>query len=152
MSLTTEDASIQQLDKLYKIETECFTEEAFTKQQIAHLMKDYNSVNLVAKLNGEIVAFVIGMIYPERNTSTGHILTIDVLPSHRRKGIALKLLQEIEKIFREKGVKSCHLEVREDNTAALKLYQRLGYRKMAKLEWYYVNADGIYLRKDLTHS
>lgn len=150
MSLIIEDASIRQLDKLYKIEAECFTEEAFTKQQVAHLITDYNSVSLVAKLNGEIVAFIIGMIYLERNALTGHILTIDVLPSHRRKGIAQKLLQKIEKIFKEKGVKSCRLEVREDNAAALRLYQKLGYRKVAKLESYYGNAHGIYLRKDLT--
>jgi ribosomal protein S18 acetylase RimI-like enzyme len=113
-------------------------------------MTDYNSVSLVAKLNGEIVAFIIGMIYLERNALTGHILTIDVLPSHRCKGIAQKLLQEIEKIFKEKDVKSCRLEVREDNTAALRLYQKLRYQKVAKLKGYYGNAHGIYLRKDLT--
>jgi ribosomal-protein-alanine N-acetyltransferase len=150
MSITVEDASIRHLDKLYEIEMECFKREAFTKQQIANLLTDYNSVSLVAKANGEIVGFIIGMIYLERNSLTGHILTIDISPIHRRKGIAQKLLQEIEKIFKGKGVKTCRLEVREDNIAALRLYQKFGYKKVAKLENYYGNAHGICLKKDLT--
>ncbi|MEM2971356.1 MAG: ribosomal protein S18-alanine N-acetyltransferase [Candidatus Bathyarchaeia archaeon] len=150
MSLVIEDASIQQLDRLYEIEMECFKEEAFKKQQIASLLTNYNSISLVAKMNGEIVGFIIGVIYFERNSLVGHILTIDVSPKHRRKGVAQSLLQEIEKIFMEKGVKSCHLEVREDNIAALRLYQKLGYKKVAKIKGYYGNAHGIYLKKDLT--
>jgi ribosomal-protein-alanine N-acetyltransferase len=150
MPITIEDASIRHLDKLYEIEMECFEREAFTKQQIAHLLTDYNSVSLVAKVNGEIIGFIIGIIYLERNSPTGHILTIDISPIYRRKGIAQKLLQEIEKIFKEKGVKACRLEVREDNIAALRLYQKFGYKKVAKLKNYYGNAHGIYLKKDLT--
>ena len=150
MPITIEDASIRHLDKLYEIEMECFEREAFTKQQIAHLLTDYNSVSLVAKVNSEIIGFIIGIIYLERNSPTGHILTIDISPIHRRKGIAQKLLQEIEKIFKEKGVKACRLEVREDNIAALRLYQKFGYKKVAKLKNYYGNAHGIYLKKDLT--
>jgi ribosomal-protein-alanine N-acetyltransferase len=150
MPITIEDASIRHLDKLYEIEMECFEREAFTRQQIAHLLTDYNSVSLVAKVNGEIVGFIIGMIYLERNSLTGHILTIDISLIHRRRGIAQKLLQEIEKIFKGKGVKACRLEVREDNIAALRLYQKFGYKKVAKLKNYYGNAHGIYLKKDLT--
>jgi ribosomal-protein-alanine N-acetyltransferase len=129
---------------------ECFDREAFTKQQIARLLTDYNSVSLVAKANGEIIGLIIGTIYPERNSLVGHILTIDISPIQRRKGTAQKLLQETEKIFREKGVKACRLEVREDNIAALRLYQKFGYKKVAKLKNYYGNAHGIYLKKDLT--
>jgi len=150
MPITIEDASIRHLDRLYEIETECFDREAFTKQQIARLLTDYDSVGLVAKVNSEIVGFIIGTIFLERNSLTGHILTIDISPIHRRKGTAQKLLQKIEKIFKEKGVKACRLEVREDNIAALRLYQKLGYKKVAKLKNYYGNAHGIYLKKDLT--
>jgi len=150
MPTTIEDASIRHLDRLYEIEIECFDREAFTKQQIAHLLTDYNSVSLVAKANGEIIGFIIGTIYSERNLLTGHILTIDISPIHRRKGIAQKLLQATEKIFKEKGVKVCSLEVREDNIAALRLYQKFGYKKVAKLKNYYGNVHGIYLKKALS--
>ena len=150
MPVIIEDASIRYLDRIYEIEMECFDREAFTKQQIAHLLTNYNSVSLVAKVNGEIIGFIIGMIYLERNSLTGHILTIDISRIHRRKGIAQKLLQEIEKIFKEKGLEVCYLEVREDNIVALSLYHKSGYRKIGRLRNYYGNAHGIYLRKTLS--
>lgn len=150
MPIAIEDASIKNLDRLYEIETECFKQEAFGRQQIAHLLTDYNSVSLIARMDGEIAGFIIGMIYADRNAFVGHILTIDVSPLYRRKGIGSQLLQEIEKLFMEKGVKTCHLEVREHNLAALRLYEKSGYRKVNKLKNYYGNANGIHLRKALT--
>ena len=149
MTFKIENASIQDLDKLCKIEMECFSREAFSKQQIASLLANYNSLSLVAKINSETVGFIIGMMHIERNSLVGHILTIDVLPKYRRKGIAQRLLQEIEKIFAEKNVKTCRLEVREDNVAALRLYERLGYKRISKLKYYYGDAHGICLRKTL---
>ncbi|MCS7115409.1 MAG: ribosomal protein S18-alanine N-acetyltransferase [Candidatus Bathyarchaeota archaeon] len=149
LKIAIEDASIRHLDRLYDIERECFKSEAFSKQQIAQLLTHQNSVSLIAKDENTIVGFVIGVIYPENEKLTGHILTIDVHPSHRRMGVGAKLLQEIEKIFIGKGVEKCRLEVREDNLAALKLYQKLGYKKVGKLKNYYRNAHGILLEKTL---
>lgn len=150
MAVTIETASIHNLDRLYQIETECFEAEAFTKQQIAGLLRSYNSISLVAKEDSEIVGFIISNVFVERSALNGHILTIDVLPKHRLRGIGGRLLQEVEKIFVEKGVKASYLEVREGNVAALGLYQRFGYKKVGRLENYYGNSHGIYLRKALT--
>lgn len=150
MPVTVETASMRLLDRLYEIERECFKEEAFSRRQIASLVEDYNSIGLVAVENEKIVGFIIGMICVKRSASDGHILTIDVLPQHQRKGIGMKLLQEIEKIFIEKNVKTCHLEAREDNVEALRLYEKAGYKKIGKLKNYYGKVDGLYLCKPLT--
>ena len=66
-----------------------------------------------------------------------------------RKGIAQILLHEIESVFKEMGMKECHLEVREDNVAALNLYRKLGYTKVGTLEKYYGAKHGLYLKKSL---
>ena len=79
----------------------------------------------------------------------GHMLTIDVASAYRRKGIAQKLLQEIETLLKEKGISECRLEVRENNNAALNLYQKMGYTKIGLLEEYYGTAHGLYLKKCL---
>ncbi len=149
MSVKIQRVSIKHLDKLYEIEIECFDKEAFTKQQIAHLLTDHNSTGLTVELNGEIAGFVIGKIHRKRKSATGHILTIDVSPKHRRKGIGLLLLQGIERIFKDKGVNICFLEAREDNTAALNLYRRLRYEEVEKLENYYEKSHGLRLKKKL---
>ena len=150
MSVKIQRASIKHLDKLYEIEIECFKNEAFTKQQIAYLLTDHNSTSLFVEFNGETAGFVIGKTHRKWKSATGHVLTIDVSPKHRRKGIGLRLLQEIERIFKDKGVNVCFLEVREDNIAALDLYLRFGYREIGRLENYYGNAHGVRLRKTLT--
>ncbi len=149
MVVMVESATLKHLDKLYEIEKMCFKSEAFKKQHIARLLTSYNSVSLIAKVNGDVVGFIIGMVGIEREVLTGHIITMDVAPNYRRRGIGIKLLQEIEKIFMEKGVKICCLEVREDNVPALNLYRKLGYKKTGKLENYYGKAHGIALKKIL---
>ena len=149
MEITIEDVSIKLLDTLYQIEKQCFKQEAFTKQQLTYLLTDYNTIRLAAFTNGEIAGFIIANIDIERKELFGHIITVDVTPAYRRQGIAQKLLQETEAIFKDHGIKECRLEVREDNAAALNLYQKLGYQKTDTLRRYYGTANGLYLKKTL---
>ena len=149
MDIKIEDLSIQLLDQLCEIEKQCFEQEAFTKQQLAYLVADYSTIGLTALVNGEIVGFAIGRVDIGRNEQFGHIVTVDVTPAYRRKGIAQKLLHKLETILSERGIKECRLEVREDNVAALNLYQRLGYTKVGNHEKYYGDAHGFYLKKIL---
>jgi len=55
----------------------------------------------------------------------------------------------MESIFTQKGAQACLLEVREGNVAAIGLYHKLGYEEIGRLENYYGNAHGIYLKKIL---
>jgi ribosomal-protein-alanine N-acetyltransferase len=150
MTITVETASLRHLNRLYEIERECFGEEAFSQHQIATLIRDYNSISLVAVENNIIIGFILGAIYFQRNALDGHVLTIDISPPNRRRGVGSRLLKEIERIFSEKNVKTCHLEVKEDNVEAIKLYEKAGYKKIAKLKNYYGRTDGLYLCKSLT--
>jgi ribosomal-protein-alanine N-acetyltransferase len=79
----------------------------------------------------------------------GHIITINVAPKYRREKIGSKLLGEIESLLKQKDIGECRLEVREDNHAAIKLYQNLGYQSMGRLENYYGKKHGIYFKKTL---
>ena len=150
MTITIETASNRQLEWLYQIEKECFGEEAFSRQQIANLLMDYNTISLIAIEKSNIIGFIIGAIYFERNAVNGHVLTIDVCPQHQRKGVGSKLLQKLEKILAERNVRTCRLEVKENNIKALGLYEKAGYQRIGRLKNYYGNANGLYLQKDLT--
>jgi len=152
MDIKIETATIKLLDKLYEIEKQSFQREAFTKQEIGYLLADYNAISLVARVNNEVVGFAMGRMGVVKGTSCGHIVTLETLPSYRRRGVALKLLREIESLFREKGAVESHLEVREENTAAIGLYIKLGYQLIGKLERYYDDAHGLYLKKNLVSS
>ena len=149
MELKIETASLKLLDKLYQIEEQCFDQEAFTKRQIAYLLSDYNSIALVAKAHHDIAGFIITQVEVEENTEFGHIITINVAPKCRHQKIATRLLQEIEALLKQKGISECRLEVREDNRAAIKLYHKLGYQTIGKLDQYYGKKHGLYLKKAL---
>lgn len=149
MEIKIETASLKLLDRLFEIEEQCFDQEAFTKRQIAYLLTDYNTIALVAKADNDITGFIIAQEEIDDNILYGHIITINVALTYRRKGIATKLLKEIEEIFKQKGITECHLEVREDNKAAVKLYQNSGYQKIGRLEKYYGKKHGLYLKKNL---
>jgi ribosomal-protein-alanine acetyltransferase len=152
MDLTIETATIRLLDKLYEIEKQSFQQEAFTKKQIDSLLTDYNAISLVARVNGEPVGFAIGRMDAKRGKLYGHILTVETLPLHRRMGIAEKLLENLETLLKGKGAVESRLEVRENNIAAISLYEKLGYRQVGKLEKYYGDTHGLYLKKILGDS
>ena len=149
MEITIETASIRLLDKFFALEEQCFDQEAFTKRQISYLLTGYNTIALAAKTNNDVAGFIITQIEIENEAAFGHIITINVAPKYRKKGIAKKMLKETEDLLKQKGIPECHLEVREDNSAALKLYQNSGYQKIGKLEKYYGRANGLYFKKTL---
>ena len=148
MEIKIETATIRLLDTLYQIEEQCFSEEAFTKRQIAYLLTDYNTIALAAKTQNEVAGFIIAQVETDE-TEYGHIITVNVALNYRHKGVATKLLHETESLIKDRGISECRLEVREDNNAAIKLYHKLGYQTMGKLERYYGKKHGIYLKKTL---
>lgn len=149
MELRIELATVKLLEPLFKIEQQCFDQEAFTKQQIAYLLTDFHTIALVAKVDGEIAGFIIAQVEIEKNTEFGHIVTINVAPSFRRKKVATKMIQQLETTLKQRSISQSRLEVREDNHAAIKLYQNLNYQTVTKLDRYYGKKHGLFLKKTL---
>jgi ribosomal-protein-alanine N-acetyltransferase len=66
------------------------------------------------------------------------LISVAVLPTHRRKGIAERLIHRgLEKI----GSTACHLDVRVSNEGAIRLYERLGFQKVRIFPAYYANSE-----------
>ncbi len=149
MSVTIQRTTMNDLEPLCRIERECFIREAFNKQHIAFLLENPNAVSLTAKIDNSIAGFVIGLIHRHDEEVVGHIYTLDVAVKYRRKGVGIKLLDEIERIFVKMGARLCYLEARKDNLAALELYRKHGYVKMKELRDYYKDAHGVQLSKKI---
>jgi ribosomal-protein-alanine acetyltransferase len=149
MPFKIETATLEDLDALQKIEKECFSEEAFTQEHLTYLLETPNAISLKAEADNKIVGFIMGLIETHGKVRGGHIFTIDVAAKHRRTGIGLKLLDELERFFLENGVKAVYLEVRADNKAALELYRKKGYSEIQPLENYYSKgAHGFRMKKE----
>lgn len=71
------------------------------------------------------------------------ILTIGVIPSVRRQGIASALLQELLTYARAQGVHRVFLEVSAHNPAAQALYARYGFVRTGTRPNYYQTSSGL---------
>jgi len=150
LQITLKPADLRNLEELFRIERECFTLEAFSKEQIASLLRNPNATGLLVKVDGEVAGFVIGLIENHEKAKVGHVYTIDVAVKYRRKGIGIRLLKEIENTFVKQGVETSYLEVRTDNQAARRLYQKQGYHEIESLDNFYsTGVHGLRLKKQL---
>ena len=64
-----------------------------------------------------------------RTPDAMHVLSVNVEPQSRGRGIGKMLLTEAETRAKLAGVRKMSLNVREDNIGAMRLYTRLGYRE-----------------------
>ncbi|MFM8843017.1 MAG: ribosomal protein S18-alanine N-acetyltransferase [Actinomycetota bacterium] len=101
-----------------------------------------------------IVAFygteVIGYAGIALAGDVADIHTLTVIPTHRKQGIASKMLAELEAWGREKKVSAFMLEMREGNIEAQPLYEKHGYSVVSRRDNYY--APGIHaliMRKEV---
>jgi len=86
---------------------------------------------LVFEAEAGVVAYLI-------YNSEGHIISMAVSPSHRRKGIATELFRHaLEKS------ESVWLEVRSRNYGAIRFYESMGMRAVGKVEEYYDGDDAL---------
>jgi len=152
VSVVVRRAVMGDLEALWEIERECFSAaEAFLRAEIAYLLEASEGVSLVAEVDGEVVGFVAGLIERRGDGGrVGHVYTLDVRAGHRRKGVASRLLDGLERAFAERGIAACILEVRVDNVAALRLYSGRGYAVVERLRDYYGRGvHGLRLKRDL---
>lgn len=66
-----------------------------------------------------------------------HITTVAVSPESRGQRIGERLLVHLLQACQVEGIKWVTLEVRKDNTAALKLYEKFGFVKAGERKEYY---------------
>jgi ribosomal protein S18 acetylase RimI-like enzyme len=62
-----------------------------------------------------------------------YISNLAVFEKYRRKGIALKLLNRVEEVAAEKGLNKLSLIVEIDNSHAISLYEKFGFRIVKKV-------------------
>jgi ribosomal-protein-alanine N-acetyltransferase len=87
-----------------------------------------------AKGRGKQIA---GFIITARQELHGHIVTIDVLETHRRAGLGASLLHRAEVRLRKRGAREVWLETATDNEAAIAFWQKHGYRTRGRIRNYY---------------
>jgi GNAT superfamily N-acetyltransferase len=85
---------------------------------------------LPATLVAEAPEGVVGYLYGEATGATGYVRHVVVDPAVRGRGVGTVLMHAAAGRFREAGATRWCLNVRPDNTPALRLYRSLGMRRL----------------------
>lgn len=128
--------TINDLSGIIKLERKCFNKYiAYTPRQLKYLITIANSNCLADTLNEKIRGFVI-VLYRNGKNVAG-IETLNVDPKFRGNGIGRKLMNAAEEDMYSRFIKKIRLEVSVGNISAIKLYEKLGFKKIALVQNYY---------------
>lgn len=139
----------KQLKEVLKLNLRCFKAgENYTKYTFSYLLTEPNTLSYrIVTPNDNMVGFIFVMV---NANGAGHITTIGIAPEHRRRGLAVRLLQHTENALKKREISMMTLEVRAGNTAAQNLYHNLGYSIVQRLKEYYNNGeDGFLMIKSI---
>jgi peptide alpha-N-acetyltransferase len=87
----------------------------------------------------------------QTNKLRGYIAMLSVDPSCRRLGLGRKLVHRSIEKMREMGADEVILETEITNTAALKLYESMGFLREKRLAAYYLNGNDAFKLKLMFH-
>lgn len=100
----------------------------------------------VAYLVAEVNGFPVGQAQVDltKYQGVGLIWALRVIPTMQGLGIGTKLIEAAEGLLRERGFHTAEIGVEIDNTAAKRLYERLGYVTVREVNesWDYTTPDG----------
>lgn len=142
-------------DTIYSIDQECYSAEiAYSRPELreylllpgadcilaetprrrsSHAKQDRIPLKAMQQVDRSIVGFCL----TAHAGAEGHVITMDVLESFRRRGVGSQLLARAEQRLAEYGVRQVSLEAAVDNTPAIAFWQNHGYRTRSILKGYY---------------
>lgn len=163
-------ARIDDLDRLAEIDAACFPVGiAYPRNYLRDLLCAPTAVTRVAMLptltddptagnpiaadaadnaNTTIVGFAVLEMRRRALTVVGELVTIDVLASARRMGVGQLLHASMERAVRYRNGRRIRLQVSVENDAAIRFYEKLGYRKRGRIPRYYLGkVDAWWMEK-----
>lgn len=131
--------------------------ENYTDIFYVDLYGRYPETFIVAEENSKIVGYIMCRIEAGLSSfglsglvKKGHIVSVAVLPEHRRKGIGEALITQAMDGMRSYNAKQCYLEVRVTNEEAISLYKKLGFEASRTIHGYYADGeDAFVMSRDL---
>jgi len=100
---------------------------------------------LIYKESNKIIGFVNYYDMYDR-FEIAHIL---VIKEYQNKKIGSKLMEQVIEIGKNKNIMNITLEVKSNNVAAIKLYEKYNFEKVAIRKNYYNGIDGILMERKM---
>ena len=114
--------------------------EHYSNSFFMELLLDSPETFVVAENNNKIIGYIMCRI--EYGFSVIKKMSLE---EYRGKGIGKKLAEQAIEGMKIKKCNESYLEVRTDNIPAIKLYENLGFNRIATLNTYYKDSRNAFL-------
>lgn len=135
-------AELSDLDDLVALEEHSFTSDRLSRAQFRRHL-DSDSAKVLVASTGPHRFLGTAVVFFRKGSHVARLYSIATHHAARGQGVGSVLLDAIEHLARRRRCRALRLEVRADNAGAIRLYERLGYHRIATLAKYYEDgADG----------
>lgn len=111
--------------------------EAWTRSQLAGILPMGGVSLILAREDDATIGFCLSRTVADES----ELLLLAVAPTHHRRGVGRRLLDDFMERARNDGVERVHLEVRDGNPAVT-MYRNAGFSPVGKRRNYYHAPDG----------
>lgn len=136
VSVPVRRATPADLDALVALELRAFSGDRMSRAQYRRHLASPRAAVLVADAPGEGL-LGSALVFFRESSTLARLYSIATTPAARGRGIGAGLLAATEEAARARGCRAVRLEVRVDNTSAMALYERAGYRRIGRYAAYY---------------
>ncbi|MBW1605002.1 GNAT family N-acetyltransferase [Lactobacillus sp. Sy-1] len=156
MQITFRPPTQDDLDGMLHVEQSCFEpEERLSEDEFVDLINHVAKTTVIADIDGEVAGMIIGRTTSENllnndsyskdldqkpNDKYVGILGLAVSPDHQGKGIATKLLAQLEELTKQTGLSGLILDCRE---RLIPFYEKHGFGLVGRsnsnfggIEWF----------------
>jgi ribosomal protein S18 acetylase RimI-like enzyme len=123
-------AAASDIERLLQLEACCFAGDRLSRRSFRRLLATDTSATLMSEHGYLMLLF-------RRSSKVARIYSVAVDPRARGRGLGRALVEHAEAVARTRQRNTMQLEVRVDNDAAIRLYESLEYRQIARFENYY---------------
>lgn len=132
--MTFREMLVEDLDQVVDIEQNLFSVPWTKEGFLTYLMKK-DTMFFVVEEKERILGYCSMMTVLDE----GDILNVAVRSDRQKEGIGLFLVDSMLRMAEMQGIRLVHLEVRQGNGTARRLYQRLGFKEDGLRRDYYEN-------------
>jgi len=136
------------LEAMFRLDELCFEEPfRFSRLAMRRFAEAKRARVVLAEVARELAGFCI--VHVERG-GVGYVVTLDVAPAWRRRGLAGMLMERGEVAARAAGCEVMALHVFSGNEDAVRFYERTGYELVGRDVGFYGDGlDAMVYRKGL---
>lgn len=123
------------IDALLALENLVFATDRCSRRSFRRFLVSHLASVIVAECGGRLAGYALVLFRP--NSAIGRLYSIAVAPEEAGKGVGSALIAAAEESALARGCVSLRLEVHDRNTAAIRLYDKAGYRRFGRYAGYY---------------